>query len=581
MGIFTKKMQSWENYIKAEARTNIINTDKTIQDKLTMLGIHKEILTDVRKAAMILEPYKEKIVRFFYDRIYAIHHLQQLINKYSTLEKMYKTMEKYIDQFFRAEITKEYINTRIRVGRVHSRIHLSPDYFISGHHLLLQFMTSIIIEKMQKQPEQMVRMILAVQKLAAFDQQLIVSVYTEDTLKKFLYHISDIIDETTAVDETKELIDGMNSQIEETENVTAATDEMSTSIQEVANYAMEAEKGTNEALQSVLKSKEIIEKATGHIEALGKVYDSVTGNINRLEKEIENTHTVINVMNKIADQTNLLALNASIEAARSGEQGRGFSVVAKEIRKLSEHTKVQIGRITENMYTLHHVATTVIDEIEQTGNLVRKSVTGAEATINEITKIVSMMDKINESSSIIASMTRKQADTIIEIANMNETIREQSELSRKAARNTARIVFEISKKMDYYRINLIKTKMNFDLNDYVRIAKTDHLLWKWRVYNMMLDIETLSLQDLASYKSCRFGKWYYSNDAGEFKNSNFFKKLEQPHKEIHHFVHLAAEQYRSGEWNRLEETYDYLETASELLLKYLSGLQEEHIHNEK
>src|SRR5699024_2678719 len=163
----------------------------------------------------------------------------------------------------------------------------------------------------------------SIHKLATFDQQLIVDVYTESTFRSFLFDISDMLDETTQIDTTQLLIESMDKQIEETHNVTAATEQMSASIQDVSNHAVTVAEGTGEAVEAAEHSRKIIEEALGDIEQVGQVYNEVVKDVSHLSEEIENTHEVINVINGIAEQTNLLALNASIEAARAGEHGKG------------------------------------------------------------------------------------------------------------------------------------------------------------------------------------------------------------------------------------------------------------------
>src|SRR5699024_10433295 len=195
-------------------------------------------------------------------------------------------------------------------------------------------------------PDKMVKCVLAIQKLASFDQQLIVDVYTELTLRSFLFDVSSMLNDTTELDTTQHLMESMNKQIGEAQSVMAASEQMSASIQEVSNHSVRVAEGTEEAVQSAEHSQHVIGEALNDIEQVGHVYNDVVKDVSHLGQEIEDIHDVINVINDIAEQTNLLALNASIEAARAGEHGLGFAVVASEVRNLSDHTKEQIQQIT-------------------------------------------------------------------------------------------------------------------------------------------------------------------------------------------------------------------------------------------
>lgn len=159
--------------------TDISEIEERVKEKLMFLNINQDTLNHVREAAQILNPYKDEIVHLFYEKLQLVDHLKQMIHEHSTLDRLRKTMDRYLDQFFQAEITHEYIKTRIVIGQVHSRIHLTAEHFISAHHFLIHLMTSILMENLCTHPHRMMQMILAVQKLAAFDQQLIVEVYME------------------------------------------------------------------------------------------------------------------------------------------------------------------------------------------------------------------------------------------------------------------------------------------------------------------------------------------------------------------------------------------------------------------
>src|SRR5699024_8446229 len=134
----------------------------------------------------------------------------------------------------------------------------------------------------------------------------------------FLHEISTMLNSVTELDVTHDLIESMEKQIMEAHSIRAATEEMSSSIQDVSNHAVGVAEGTREAVDSEENSQKVIDGDLDDIETVGEVYDIVMEDVNQLGKEIENTHEVIDMIKEIAEQTNLLALNASIEAARAG-----------------------------------------------------------------------------------------------------------------------------------------------------------------------------------------------------------------------------------------------------------------------
>ncbi|WP_374723606.1 methyl-accepting chemotaxis protein [Calidifontibacillus erzurumensis] len=574
MVFFTKKTKPWKDYLNFSNSTDISQIGERAKEKLKFLNINQETLTHVREAAPILVPYKDEIIHQFYNKVLSVDHLKKIIIEHSTVDRLKVTMGRYLDQFLQANINHEYVLSRIVVGQVHSRIHLTAENFIAAHHLLIHSMTSILMEKLHHNPHQMMQAVIAIQKLGAYDQQLMVEVYMEETMKSFLFEVNDLLNHTIQLDTTSQLITSMDKQLEESCNVTAATEQMNASIQEVANHTARVAEGTNEAVRTADQSKEEIDKALDDISRVGYVYHQIVEQVNLLDNEIGHTQQVVNIINEIADQTNLLALNASIEAARAGEQGRGFSVVASEVRKLAEHTKEQINQITKNMNSLRHVSGKVIQQIKETGELVEKTVAGAQNAREVNAQIVSTMKEISHSTSQIAAMTEEQSSVIAEITERNSVIHDHSIHNQEVAKETAKIIYDLSIKMDHHRNSFLGINVKLNTNDMIRIVKTEHLILKWKIYNMLLGIETIEANQVITYEDCGFGKWYYGDLPPLIKGNPIYKELEEPHKQVHHFAKIAVENYKRGNIHDAEQALQQLEQASDHWMHLLSKLED-------
>src|SRR5699024_5161100 len=105
-------------------------------------------------------------------------------------------------------------------------------------------------------------------------------------------------------------------------------------------------------------------------------------------------------------------------------------------------------------------------------------------------------------------------------------------------------------------------------------AKTDHLLWKWNIYNLLLGLGSLSKKELTSHKECRLGKWYYSDQSISVKSKEAFKRLEDPHKVVHECAKQAIEYYESENIMKAQTSLAKLETASKEVIKLLTELEE-------
>lgn len=126
--------------------------------------------------------------------------------------------------------------------------------------------------------------------------------------------------------------------------------------------------------------------------------------------------------------------------------------------------------------------------------------------------------------------------------------------------------------MEEFRNHFFKTNVRLSNKDIIEVAKTDHLLWKWKVYNMLLGLETPDLEQVSSHETCRLGKWYYGNISAQFKDLPAFKQLEEPHQAVHQYAKQAVQYYIEGDVTGAEKAFEHLHKASDTVISLLSKL---------
>lgn len=566
-----RRARDWKSYVASLEKPEIVLDDRTTA-RLYFLNVDQKTLESIQQAKGYFENNLTEIIDKVVQDIFKEKHFYERVQETIGEKRFKRNLSNYLERFFSGKIDKAYINSRVEIGKIHSEIHLTANFFIMAHQRMFQYLKAILMQKLHRHPNEMIELVVAIDKLATYDKQLIIDVYHEETFKEFLYDISHLLNSMTELDTTEQLIDSMDEQITEVHNITAGTQEMSSSIQEVSDHSIRVAEGTDEAVSAAEHSREVIFGALQDISQVGNIYNEVLNEVNSLAKAIDQTQNIINVINEIAEQTNLLALNASIEAARAGEVGQGFAVVAGEVRNLSEHTKEQITQITSNMMKLHEVSNQVIHKIEETGESVEKSVTASNQASSELEKIINTMKNINHETTQIAAMSEEQASTIVEINERNENMYERSQDVQKVAVETATIIYDISKQMDEYRLKFINTDIISSSKDIVKIAITDHLLWKWRVYNTLLGLDKISVKEIDSHKDCRLGKWYYDDLPDKITKLQPYIDLEQPHTEVHNCARYAIEQYHEGNTIEARNALKRLERASEHVVEHLTSL---------
>jgi len=286
----------------------------------------------------------------------------------------------------------------------------------------------------------------------------------------------------------------------------ATFDSLSTMLQSEKQTAI------NAANESVMANRGTLQ-LVANLKSVALTVDDAVNNVEQLNIRVDAIGNVIGLINGISEQTNLLALNAAIEAARAGEHGRGFAVVADEVRALSSRTHEATAEIT---------------------NEVKQILSGAKDTTEKMTQ-------------------------------MSKESQQLSEVGQKSSDGITRLL-ALSKSME-------GTISSGALRAFVELAKIDHLVFKFNVYQVLVGHSEKTSEVFTDHHNCRLGKWYYEGDGKEcFSKLAGYRDLEPHHIDVHQQGKLAIDQFHQGEIHDAIEHLKNMEDASILVLKELEKM---------
>ncbi|GAA6131544.1 methyl-accepting chemotaxis protein [Halopseudomonas sabulinigri] len=248
---------------------------------------------------------------------------------------------------------------------------------------------------------------------------------------------------------------GLAQQRNETDLVAAAINEMAAATQEVSGNVQSTATATRDASELALHGKNVATKARESIENLSGAVNTATTVANKLASDAREIGTVVDVIKGIAEQTNLLALNAAIEAARAGEQGRGFAVVADEVRALASRTAESTEQIHSLIANLQHAAQGTVDSMRIGNEQAERGVAQVIEADDALEGIRQAVERINEMAGQIASAAEEQSSVAEEINRNVTNIASLADSTSQEAQRSADLSGELAATAEQ-QVNLVE-----------------------------------------------------------------------------------------------------------------------------
>jgi methyl-accepting chemotaxis protein len=389
---------------------------------------------------------------------------------------------------------------------------------------------------------------------------------------------------------------GTELQRDQTNQVATAMQQMASTVQQISENSNNAAAASEKAATTARQGGKVVEETLARMRAIAQSVGETAKKVQELGKQSDQIGKIIGVIDDIADQTNLLALNAAIEAARAGEQGRGFAVVADEVRKLAERTSGATKEITGMIRSIQAETKSTVTAMQAGTKEVEQGVELTTQAGCSLHDIIQMSDQVGEMVTHIATAATQQSATTEEINGNIEQIAKITAASVASAQQTtgalqdlATLATNLQQLVGQFRLGLegdgeahksdqsqpgashLDNRVAAGL-DFARV-KMAHRSWRLKLRTFLdggMDLDPLKL---ASHQTCELGKWIYAEGMATYSDLPGFQDLEKKHKAMHGMVNQVLELKHAGKIQEAERAFTGVVSAAEEVVALLTKVE--------
>ncbi len=356
---------------------------------------------------------------------------------------------------------------------------------------------------------------------------------------------------------------------ENAQTIASAVGQLDAAMQDIAETGGFITQTARQVEQSAEAGLAAVDRAAASVDDLARVEREATGRIEQLVETSMEIGKMVNTIQAIAKQTNFLAMNATIEAARAGEAGRGFNIVAGEVKNLANQTARATDDIRNRITAIQNEVRTIRDILLRTAQVASDGMDSITHVRDQMTGIVGDMRGLDmRLDSHAASLTEQSAATQ-EVARSLDVIREKTERARQ---NAERAVESVAASEQVIQQEFQDLGQRHIPDAVLQLAQSDHLLWKKRLAQMLVGKSGLTETEVTDHRSCRLGKWYYGDSSACYHQHPAFVGLEAPHARVHDAARDIVRLFNAGDRLGAMACYETLEAASAQVLDGLDRL---------
>jgi methyl-accepting chemotaxis protein len=355
-------------------------------------------------------------------------------------------------------------------------------------------------------------------------------------------------------------------------NVSDASKAMAATSEDIAKNCQVAADGAARASESATNGAKVVENSIKVMREIADTVQESSRTVASLGERSTQIGTIISSIKEIAEQTNLLALNAAIEAARAGEQGRGFAVVADEVRKLAERTTSATREISEMISSIQNETGTAVSAMQKGMAQVESGTSEAARSGEALRDILEQVNAVATQVSQIAAAAEEQTVSTASISQNIETIKETIQVTSRESETSAAAANEMNAIAEELMAGISKFKVREDAVLAINKAKSAHMIFIGKIKAHLDGSLKLDPEALATHLTCAFGKWYQSHGQQSCGKFAEFREIDAPHAQVHELGKQAVKAFNAGDKSKAAELCGKMEASSMQLVGILDRL---------
>lgn len=383
-----------------------------LHKQMSMIDFQTEDLSILKSLQPLVQQNIDDIVNQFYKNLEHEESLMKIIQDNSSISRLKKTLTTHIIEMFDGHVDQSFVEKRNKIAYIHVKIGLKPKWYMCAFQDLLLSLINILEANIQDR-DSYIKAVRSTTKMLNIEQQLVLEAFEEENERIRKQQEDSKNELLKEMDHTAESLASVSQQ------TNASAQELTSKSEQILSVSKSGAQLSHKVKHQSLEGKNELDAQQQQMKHIQTSIDEMLTEMSKLTEISEEIRKIVDIVTGIAEQTNLLALNAAIEAARAGEHGKGFAVVADEVRKLAEQTKESVS----NVATLIHTTNEQINSVSTNATNIDQLIANSTNNITQITQSFDdIVDAMSQNNDYNASIEQELEHFTYVIQEINKTI---------------------------------------------------------------------------------------------------------------------------------------------------------------